>query len=383
MRIAFVANNTYAAWGGSEELWSLAALRLARGGVPVLACVQNWQPPPPRIAELRAAGVAIHVIRPHRAARLREGLRSRLRSAPPRDLPQITVDEAVVPFRPDLVVISQMMNTDGALWARACRSRGLPYALIAQAAAEFVWPEDWQFSEARAAHEHAHRSFFVSRHNLALTERQLGLALPHGEIVRNPFQVAPDQPATWPADERVFHLACVARLEPAAKGQDLLLQVLALPRWRSRPLAVSLYGAGRQSLSLPALTAHFGLRQTVRFGGHTGDITGIWHTHHALVLPSRLEGLPLALVEAMFCHRPVIVTDAGGNAELVEDNLSGFVAATPTVAALDEALERAWARRAEWRELGLAAGRRVRELVPSDPAGVFAQRLLTVAAEKP
>jgi len=117
----------------------------------------------------------------------------------------------------------------------------------------------------------------------------------------------------------------------------------------------------------------------VEFAGHTHDLAAVWRTHHGLVLPSRLEGTPLALYEAMLCHRLAIVTDVGGNAELIEDNVSGFVAATPSVAALDEALERAWARRAEWRELGLAAGRRVRAVAPANPSATFAERLKAVA----
>ena len=122
-RIVFITNNSCSVWAGSDELWSLAALHLARSGVPVLACVQNWRQQHSRIAELRAAGATIHVIRPKRAARLREKLHTLLHGGVARDLPLITVDEAIVRFRPDLVVISQMQNYDGAHWARACRAR--------------------------------------------------------------------------------------------------------------------------------------------------------------------------------------------------------------------------------------------------------------------
>jgi glycosyltransferase involved in cell wall biosynthesis len=107
-------------------------------------------------------------------------------------------------------------------------------------------------------------------------------------------------------------------------------------------------------------------------------VGSIWASHHALVLPSRYEGLPLSLVEAMLCGRPSIVTNVSGNTELLEDNVTGFVAAAPMPTFLDEALERAWARRADWQAIGAAAARQVRELVPSDPAGVFADELLAL-----
>jgi hypothetical protein len=44
----------------------------------------------------------------------------------------------------------------------------------------------------------------------------------------------------------------------------------------------------------------------------------------------------------------------------------------------DEALERAWDRRADWPEIGSLAARHVRELVPADPASVFADELLNL-----
>ena len=57
------------------------------------------------------------------------------------------------------------------------------------------------------------------------------------------------------------------------------------------------------------------------------------------MLPSRFEGLPLALVEAMLCPRPAVVTNVAGNTEVIEDGETGFVAAAPTAGHLDEAME--------------------------------------------
>jgi len=114
----------------------------------------------------------------------------------------------------------------------------------------------------------------------------------------------------------------------------------------------------------------------VTFEGFVGDIPAIWKGHHALILTSRYEGLPLAIVEAMLCHRPCIVTDVSGNAELLEDKKTGFIAKAPTVAFIDEALEQAWSQRERWPEIGAAAGRAVRNLVPPNPAKVFSEMLL-------
>ena len=98
-----------------------------------------------------------------------------------------------------------------------------------------------------------------------------------------------------------------------------------------------------------------------------------------LVLPSRYEGLPLVLVDAMRCGRPAVVTDVGGNAELCVDGETGFVAPSATVACFGQTLQRAWDARAGWPRLGEAARARVESLVPKDPIGLFCARLKACA----
>ena len=91
-------------------------------------------------------------------------------------------------------------------------------------------------------------------------------------------------------------------------------------------------------------------------------------------MPSRIEGLPLAVIEAMLCERPVIATDVAGS-EVIEDGVSGFLADAPTVRSLGNALERFWAKREEAREIGARAAERIRCLVPPDPARIFADKI--------
>ena len=57
------------------------------------------------------------------------------------------------------------------------------------------------------------------------------------------------------------------------------------------------------------------------------------------------------------------------------DGITGFLADAPTVTSLANSLERLWARRALIEEIGRAGAKKIRELVPPDPARVFTEKL--------
>ena len=99
-------------------------------------------------------------------------------------------------------------------------------------------------------------------------------------------------------------------------------------------------------------------------------------------MPSRYEGMPLAMVEALLCGRPVIATDVAGHSEIVEEGVTGFLAAAPTVPALRDALERAWASCDAFQEIGQTAARHIRKAFPSDPASVFATKIKALASDE-
>ena len=372
----FVSSNSV--WGGSEELWSASAAELAESGHDVVAITFPAFNDARPIKRLRAAGAKVHALQGWVPAsgnsRLARFLANRTQSR------LLRLRLATLP-RPDLVVISQGDNFSAHQIANVCGAAGLPYVLITQKAQEAVWAPDSILGSVRRAYAGARWSYFVSGHNLRLTEEQLGQSLlPRASVARNPFLTSWDAPLTWPEEAETFRLACIGRLYPFDKGQDLLLRVLATPKWRARPLSVSFYGEGGHRQGLEDMARHLGLA-SVRFAGFIKDVDAVWDSHHGLVLPSRGEGLPLVLVEAMLRGRVPIVTDVAGNAEVVADNLTGFVAAAAAEAAVDEALERAWGRRDEWRAIGQAAAASIRTFVPRNPAAVFADELLRLEGE--
>lgn len=371
-------------WGGSEELWAQTARLLVQAGYQVRIFKTNVNPDHPRMQALRDAGCSItdlYQLLPWPARLVNRLLPNRWRQYPAQRGLHL-LQRALRKLQPRLTVVSQGNNFDGTAYADVCRQGKHPYTLIAQKAVNFLFPYDGERTSIQQVYQSALRCYFVSRHNLALTRQQLSLPLPQAEVVFNPFNVAfnSEDYLPFPSLANGFRLACVARLDVFDKGQDMLLDVLAQPKWRGRPLHVTFFGAGPHRQAISELVQFMDLADRVRFGGYVPDPAAIWQTHHALLLPSRSEGLPLALVEAMLCGRPALATNAGGVAELLVDNVTGFLAATPSVADIDEALERAWDRRADWPQIGAQAARHARANVPPDAAALFCSRLLNLVS---
>lgn len=366
-------------WGGSEELWSLAAQALARDGHAITVLKYRINATGGRLGELRALGCrVVELTAPTWLPRQVRTIGSALWPIA-RRMSDHVLNRELRKARPKLVVISQGINHEGWMAATACRKHGIPYVLISQKADDLYWPGDSMMEEWREAYAHAAAALFVSRHNLTLTQEQLGEKLERGRVVANPFRADWETPLPWPASSDTMRLACVGRLDAREKGQDLVLRVLAKPKWRGRPVEVSFIGSGHNREGLEGMARYLKV-DNVTFAGFTDTPEQIYADHHALLLASRCEGLPLSLVEAMLSGRPAIITDAGGSAEMVVEGKTGFLAATPTVEALDEAMERAWAARDRWPQIGLAAAAHARAHVPQDPARTLAHLLAELAA---
>ncbi len=363
-------------WGGSEQLWGGAAHVLLRTGHRVAAGVNFWPGDSSEREALLKAGCEMHVREfiPRIPGRILNRILPTAMKVPARNANH----EWLHHFRPELVVICQAWTDDGLEMMEMCRENGWKYATIVQAASEYQWPDDDISHRLRSAYTDAARAFFVSNHNWRLTEQQIAATISQAEIVWNPVAVDYHRPLPWPDESGGLKLACVGRLQPDAKGQDILLRVLTKERWRRRDLSVTFFGKGVNRKQIEQL-AHVLDVQNISFGGFVSSISEIWRKHHALVLPTRKEGMPIVLLEASLCGRPAICNCVAGIPEVLDDGRTGFLSRAPDVDLFDEALERAWQGRNEWCEMGRKAAAKVRSLLPEKPAEAFANRVAQLA----
>ncbi len=154
---------------------------------------------------------------------------------------------------------------------------------------------------------------------------------------------------------------CVAHLVPV-KGHPTLIAAIA----RVPDLHLLLAGKPldeEYTHSLENLAASFNIQDRVHFLGGVNDIPGLLAELDIFVLPTwgkwRMEGCPVALLEAMSSGRACIATDIPGPRDLVEPNRSGLIVPPEEAGALAAALDRLISAPELRRQLGAAARERI------------------------
>lgn len=148
-------------------------------------------------------------------------------------------------------------------------------------------------------------------------------------------------------------LVVVGRLD-RQKGIDVLLDALVYFRQSKRPF-VTIVGAGPEREALERKARQLNLTDRVRFVGWQPNPKDWIAAADALVLPSRWEGMPNVVLEAMAAGKPVIATDVEGVADLIEDGVHGFIAPSNDATGLGWAIYRFLTARPQWTAIGEAA----------------------------
>ncbi|MBR3631870.1 MAG: glycosyltransferase [Elusimicrobiaceae bacterium] len=125
------------------------------------------------------------------------------------------------------------------------------------------------------------------------------------------------------SDQEVV-FCCVARLSKE-KNHQLLLQSFAAVHAKNPQTRLVLVGDGPEKPVLEAFLAKKGLNEPVLWAGDTKDVKPFLWAADVFVLPSLVESLPLALLEASLCGLPAIVSKAGDMPQAVIHGETGFV----------------------------------------------------------
>lgn len=136
--------------------------------------------------------------------------------------------------------------------------------------------------------------------------------------------------------------AFVGRLAPE-KGLDVLLDAWPIVRRRHPAARLVLIGEGPMRPSLDGQAERLGIRGAVEFTGRVDDATPLIRGCDLFVLPSREEGMSIALLEAMALGIPLVASAIPGNRKLVIDRKHGRLAPPDDPRSLAETILAQWA----------------------------------------
>lgn len=143
---------------------------------------------------------------------------------------------------------------------------------------------------------------------------------------------------TYPHVERKKVVLAVGRLGDYLKGFDLLLESFALVKDKSWELHIA--GGDENGQELKALASNLGVKKRIKFLGKVKEIDRIYAYASVFVIPSRSEGFPNALVEAMAAGCSCIAFNfVAGPKDIIENNKSGLLIESGDLVALARSID--------------------------------------------
>jgi len=126
-------------------------------------------------------------------------------------------------------------------------------------------------------------------------------------------------------------VAWLGRMTGIKKVHDL---VTAFARASVPDATLVLVGDGPDREGLEELARELGIYDRCRFTGYRDDVAELYAAADVVALTSANEGTPVSLIEAMAAGRPVLSTDVGGVADVVDDRRTGLLVPAGDVAAI-------------------------------------------------
>ncbi len=157
-------------------------------------------------------------------------------------------------------------------------------------------------------------------------------------VIRNGIPV-PDRKFNNEVKKK-YYILCVGRLEEA-KGIDVLLKAIAILKEKANSsLNAAIVGDGSKKDMLLNLSKSLGVENIVQFMGVRKDVSYLMDASKIFVLPSRWEGLPMVILEAMAHRLPIISTPVGGIPEVIINGENGILVPKEDPYSLSEAILR-------------------------------------------
>jgi len=176
----------------------------------------------------------------------------------------------------------------------------------------------------------------------AMLAEVLEAGFPKSQVLKIPdgVDVQAFRPAPNKQNSQGKQIVYVGRLS-FEKGPDVLIDAFRLlVEQHNKAAHLTFVGDGKLRRPLESQVNDCDLEHLVTFVGTVTDVKPRLHAACVYVLPSRSEGLSVALLEAMACGLPVVATRSGGPSDVVEDGINGLLVAPEDPEALARAVNK-------------------------------------------
>ncbi len=247
-------------------------------------------------------------------------------------------------YRPDVVQTHVLKaNLLGIL---AAKIAGVPVVIATEMTLKDTAPSSGRRIRDRVLHPVAARVInrcdkYVVTSEFIRNEWSRGIDPQRFEVIYPPFNLEKQQSALRTPRTSVNggakNIGFVGRLSDE-KAIPILMAAFVLIRQRAENAILTIVGTGPLEQQLKAYASTLGIGEYIRFAGHLPNSFEALKNFDLFVLPSRTEGCPIVVLEAMAMGLPVVATRVGGNPELVADGESGLLVPPNDPAAMAEAV---------------------------------------------
>ncbi len=182
----------------------------------------------------------------------------------------------------------------------------------------FIFPmADQILAVSQEIKEIVHQRFRVNNSKI--------MVLKNGIVFDNRFSVSVDLEKEFLISENTLKIIAVGRLS-YQKALEVLVQAASeLVNQGMHNIFVMIAGEGEDRVRLETLVSDLGLANYVKLLGIRHDVIGLMKASDIFVMPSRYEGLSIAMIEAMACGLPIIASDAPGLRTFIKHGQNGLL----------------------------------------------------------
>ena len=342
--VLFLSLMNGSAWGGSEEIWYKTALWMADNNYTVGICCYDWDEKKDRLSELKKRGCSVYLLPSKKILKSILGkwkLHQCLNKTPFEKYDFIFVNQGGWnevthgPFK----YLHKRFNAYALCSHNYNTNDPLPKNKI-------TIYKDWM--------NNACVNMAATEKVFDILKQQSNIIVPKQQVIYNPITFAPPQNITgYPTKENNHYTwIMLAELDIYRKAQDVLIQTLSTEKWKQRNWVLHLYGKGKDEVILQKMINDLGVENKIILKGHTTNVQEALRNCHFLLQITKVDAMPLSVVEAMAMARLCIVSNVGDMPQWVQNDVNGFICKDVTIEDMDATLEACWLQQDNWKTLG-------------------------------